>query len=62
MTRFNPEFMDRFLAGLASEQEIIEAMADCIRAHEHYCVRGYYRRLAQTLIDAGYIDSNGNIL
>ncbi len=59
---FDETFRERFMTGQTSEQEIIEAMSDCVRRKEHYCARGYYRRLAQTLIDAGYIDSDGNIL
>lgn len=46
----------------AYEQEILEAMADCVKKGLHYSVRGYYRRLAQTMMDAGYIDDRGNIL
>ena len=62
MYTFSKEFQERFIAGQASEEEIIEAMSDCIARDLHLGARGYYRRLAQTLIDAGYIDSNGRIL
>jgi len=59
---FDKVFQERFIAGQADEKEMLEAMADCIKRGLHYGARGYYRRLAQTMIDAGYIDERGNIL
>jgi hypothetical protein len=59
---FDKEFQERFMAGQADEKEMLEAMADCVKRGLHYGVRGYYRRLVQTMIDAGYIDEGGNIL
>jgi hypothetical protein len=61
-TRFDELFQERFMAGQADEQEVLEAMSDCIKRGLHHGVRGYYRRLAQTMIDAGYLDDKGNIL
>lgn len=59
---FDELFQERFMAGQADEQEILEAMADCVKRGLHHGVRGYYRRLAQTMIDAGYLDERGNVL
>lgn len=59
---FNLTFRERFAAGLADELEILEAMADGIRTGEVWRARGYYRRLARTMIDGGWIDSEGMIL
>lgn len=50
------------MAGQTTNREDIEAMAELIREKKHWSVRGYYRRLAQTMIDCGYIDDEGNIL
>jgi hypothetical protein len=61
-SRFTQAFQDRFLAGQADDTETIAAMSDLIRTKEHHSVRGYYRRLAQTLIDCGYVDDEGHIL
>lgn len=61
-SRFTQDFQDRFLAGQVDDTETIAAMSDLIRTKEHHSARGYYRRLAQTLIDCGYIDEEGHIL
>jgi hypothetical protein len=61
-SRFTQDYQDRFIAGQADDNETIAAMSDLIRTKEHHRARGYYRRLAQTLIDAGYIDDQGNVL
>lgn len=59
---FDEAFRERFAAGLADEREMLEAMADGIRTGEVWRARGYYRRLASTMIDGGWIDSEGRIL
>ncbi len=50
------------MAGQAGEREIVEALAECIKQGDIWQERGYYVRLARTLIDANWIDSEGNIL
>lgn len=59
---FDKDFQERFMAGKTDEKEMLEAMSDCIKRGLHYGVRGYYRRLAQTMIDAGYLDEKGDML
>jgi len=61
MSRFTQEFQDRLISGQVTNEEILVAMADCIRYKQHYGARGYFRRLAYTLIEAGYINENGEI-
>lgn len=53
-TKFDEVFRDRFMAGQASDEEIYEAMKDLIDTGQLYTARGYYRRLAQTMIDGGW--------
>jgi hypothetical protein len=62
ITRFDELFQERFMSGKTDEREMLEAMSDCVKRGLHYGVRGYYRRLAQTMIDSGYLDERGNIL
>lgn len=62
MCKFTQVFQCRFISGQATEMEIIEAMAELVRAGEHLRARGYYRRLAQTLIDGEWISDRGAIL
>lgn len=62
MQYFTKEFQERFMSGQADEREMLEAISELIRLKEHHAVRGYYRRLAQTMIDAGWIDDQGTIL
>lgn len=62
MIYFTPEYQDRFMAGQTTNDEDIQAMAEIVRLKEHWGVRGYYRRLAQTMIDCGYISDEGAIL
>ena len=61
MSQFTQEFQDRFISGQVTDEEILVAMADCIRLKQHYGARGYFRRLAYTLIEAGYITEEGII-
>lgn len=61
MATFDAAFRERFAAGQATPQEMLEAMADLVRRREHWSARGYYRRLAQTMIDGGWMDSKGNL-
>lgn len=59
---FDEAFRARFMAGQADEAEIVEAMQDGIRTGEVWRARGYYRRLAQTLIDGGWVTDRGDVL
>lgn len=59
---FNTTFCTRLLTGQADEQEILEAMADGIRTGSVWAARGYYRRLAQTMIDGGWVTDRGEII
>lgn len=59
-TKFNKDFQDRFLAGQASDVEIYEAMKELVESGSHHSARGYYRRLAQTMIDGGWFNTNTN--
>jgi hypothetical protein len=56
------EFKERFMAGQADEREIVAAIAGCVKSGDMWQERGYYVRLAKTMIDAGWIDSKGEIL
>jgi hypothetical protein len=56
-TKFDDRFQDRFLSGQASEQEIYEAMKDLIESGQLGSARGYYRRLALTMLDGGWFDT-----
>lgn len=58
--KFDQEFRDRFLAGQASELEIYEAMKDLIETGQLGSARGYYRRLAQTMLDGGWFNEQTN--
>ena len=62
MKYFTTEYQARFLAGQTTMADDIQAMAELVQNREHWRVRGYYRRLAQTMIDCQYIDDEGNIL
>lgn len=55
--KFNEAFRERFLSGQASDHEIFEAMKELVESGEHHAARGYYRRLAQTMIDGGWFDN-----
>ncbi|MDF0665545.1 MAG: hypothetical protein CV088_13415 [Nitrospira sp. LK70] len=59
---FDDAFRARFMAGQADEAEILEALADGLRTGMVWCARGYYRRLAQTLIDGGWVTARGDII
>lgn len=61
MKYFTQEYQDRFMAGQTAMEEDVQAMAELVRHKEHWQVRGYYRRLAQTMIDGGWIDEEGNV-
>ncbi len=50
------------MAGEADEREIVAAIAGCVKSGDMWQERGYYVRLAKTMIDAGWIDSKGEIL
>lgn len=56
---FDETFRARFMAGQADEAEIVAAMADGVRTGDVWLARGYYRRLAQTMIDGGWISERG---
>jgi len=62
MTYFNDAFKLEFESGSASTDKMIQAMAELVRERMHWSVRGYYRRLAQTMIDGGWISDAGEIL
>lgn len=62
MKYFTTDYQDRFMSGQTTNEEDVQAMAELVRLKEHWRVRGYYRRLAQTMIDCGYISDEGNIL
>lgn len=62
MMEFNTQFEERFMSGNITEREIIEAIADGIKSRAVWQSRGYYRRLAQTLIDGGWVSERGDIL
>ena len=55
MKYFTQEYQDRFIAGETTVEEKVLAMSELIQLREHWKVRGYYRRLAQTMIDGGWI-------
>jgi len=59
MKYFTQEYQDRFMAGQTTIGEDVQAMAELIQLKEHLRVRGYYRRLAQTMIDGGWITDEG---
>lgn len=59
---FDEAFRERFMAGQSTEAEIVEAIADGVRTGQVWRARGYYRRLAQTLIDGGWVTDSGKVL
>jgi hypothetical protein len=59
---FDAAFRARFMAGQADETEILDAIADGLRTGAVWRARGYYRRLAQTMIDGGWVTSRGDII
>jgi hypothetical protein len=61
MKYFTQEYQDRFMAGETTVEEDVLAMSELIQLKEHWKVRGYYRRLAQTMIDGGWIADEGTL-
>ncbi|WP_413937163.1 hypothetical protein [Nitrospira sp. BLG_1] len=59
---FDEAFRERFMAGQSTEDEIVDAIADGIKTGQVWRARGYYRRLAQTLIDGGWVTDRGDVL
>lgn len=48
--------------GRMTDTEIIEFFAELVKTGQAWRLQGSYGRMAQRLIDAGYIDKNGLIL
>lgn len=59
---FDEAFRERFMEGQSTEDEIVDAIADGIKTGQVWRARGYYRRLAQTLIDGGWVTDRGDVL
>jgi len=59
---FDDDYIRRFWLWETTIDEDIEAMSDLVRRQEQHCVRGYFRRMAQTAIHLKWIDEKGNIL
>ena len=51
-----------FEAGELSDKDLIELFAELIKTGQAWTLQGMYGRMAQKLIDAGYIDRKGNII
>ena len=59
------DFIDRmmeFESGMLNDAEIIEMFSDLIKSGASWSLQGHYGRFASSLIEAGWIDKDGNIL
>ena len=56
------DFIMAYEAGELSDKEVIKLFAELIKTKQCWSLQGMYGRMAQSLIDNGYIDKEGNIL
>jgi hypothetical protein len=49
-------------AGEATGDEVLALFAHLVKTRQAWMLQGHYGRTADALIDAGYIDEEGNIL
>lgn len=63
--RQTKDFIDQmmeFESGMLKDTEIIEMFSELIKNDMHKWLQGHYGRFASSLIEAGWIDKEGNIL
>lgn len=56
------DFIMAFEDGTASDREVIDGFANLVASGMAWRLQGVYGRTAKSLIDAGYIDADGNVL
>lgn len=59
------DFVDQimqFESGMLNDKEIIELFSDMVKTDVAWSLQGAYGRFASSLIEAGWIDKDGNIL
>lgn len=52
----------RFEEGELTDEQIIDLFADLIRTGTAWSLQGQYGRTANSLIEHGYLDADGNII
>ena len=56
------DYILRFEQGEATGTEVIDLFAYLVRTGQAWTLQGFYGRTARDLIDAGYLDTGGNVL
>ena len=63
--RQTKDFIDRmmeFESGMLNDAEIIEMFSDLIKSGASWSLQGHYGRFSSSLIEAGWLDKEGNRL
>ena len=56
------EMIMAYESGELKAEDTLKLFAELVRTGEAFTLQGHYGRVAQGLIDEGYLDKNGNIL
>lgn len=58
------DFIDKIIAyesGELTDQQLVYFFAELVQSGDAWTLQGHYGRTAAALIDAGYIDREGNV-